>query len=286
MQPLAVDNLPAQGAGYHIKVYEKDGFHLPWHMHDSYELTLIQRGSGQRIVGSHIEAFGPGDMVLLGPGLPHVWKNSRREQQSRVRAITLKLATQHPLLRLLELPEMEPLQQILQASMQGLLIMDTLRDTLAAQLEALSNQPVYRQLNGIIDILASISESCETRTLLPREASDYLPRESVSTRKVIDHIFDHYPQALDAASLAEVAGVHPASLGRLFKRTTGFTTTEFINQVRINRACQLLHKTDMPVLEISLHCGYENLSWFNRVFKQLRDCTPRAYRTRLNAAQK
>ena len=281
MDPLIVENLPAQDAGYHIKVYEKDGFYLPWHMHDSYELTFIQRGSGQRIVGSHIAPFGPGDMVLLGPGLPHAWKSSQREQPAGVRAITIKLSPHHPLLDLLAVPEMAALLRTLETSRQGLMVEGALRDAIAVRMEDLTGQLGHRQLAGIIDILASISESDDTRVLQPDDVACYSPRESGSSRKVIDHIFDHFGEPLNSTSLAHVAGVHPSSLARLFKRSTGVTTTEFINQVRINRACQLLHGTELPVIQISLQCGYENLSWFNRIFKQQLGCTPRTYRKQL-----
>ena len=280
-QPLFVDNLPTDSLGYNIKAYEKDGFYLPWHMHDSYELTLIQRGSGQRLVGNHIEAFSSGDMVLLGPNLPHAWKNHSKEGQSPVRALTLKIFSDHPLLQLAQLPNMQPVMRMLESAGRGLQVTGRLRDTIAMRLRDLLGLTEYKQPAAILDILTRLSESPDTRELLPGKSPHYTARESGGTTRVIDYIFEHHGEALNSNILAKIAGIHPSSLGRMFRRNTGFPPTEFINQVRINYACQLLQETGLPILEISLRCGYDNLSWFNRVFRKYRSCTPREYRERL-----
>lgn len=52
-----------------------DSFNAPWHYHPEWEITYIHKSNGMRYVGYHIEPFSEGDLVLLGAGVPHVWKN-------------------------------------------------------------------------------------------------------------------------------------------------------------------------------------------------------------------
>jgi AraC-like DNA-binding protein len=64
---------------------------------------------------------------------------------------------------------------------------------------------------------------------------------------------------------------------------TGRTFVAWVHEVRIGHACRLLTTTERPVLDIAMAAGFENLSNFNRVFRRLRGCTPRAFRRRLAA---
>src|SRR5699024_8985040 len=61
-------------ASFLVRKFDKQAFDAPYHAHKEYELTLITGGSGKRYVGSHIADFTAGDLVLLGPHLPHCWK--------------------------------------------------------------------------------------------------------------------------------------------------------------------------------------------------------------------
>lgn len=83
---------------------------------------------------------------------------------------------------------------------------------------------------------------------------------------------------LTLESVATECAVHPQHLGRLFTKYTGERFHQMLNRIRIEQAKRLLLKTDQTVLEIAMLCGYENVTYFNRIFK--RDCgiTPREYR--------
>src|ERR1700759_1500914 len=62
------------GHSFIIRKFGKTAFDAPYHFHEEYELTYILRGRGKRYVGSHMEDFASGDLVLLGANLPHCWK--------------------------------------------------------------------------------------------------------------------------------------------------------------------------------------------------------------------
>src|ERR1700748_2221491 len=73
MQPRFEAISAGGNASFVCKTTTGPGWKFAWHFHPEYELTLITRGSGQRFVGDHIGDFRAGDLVLLGPNLPHTW---------------------------------------------------------------------------------------------------------------------------------------------------------------------------------------------------------------------
>jgi AraC-like DNA-binding protein len=112
----------------------------------------------------------------------------------------------------------------------------------------------------------------------------YVAPEASETQRwtrINDHILQHFRRPLPANELAQVADMHPSSLGRYVKRTTGMTLTQYINQFRIRRACRLLAVDDRPVVEICFECGFRNLSHFNRCFRRSTQAPPTEYRKTL-----
>jgi AraC-like DNA-binding protein len=97
-------------------------------------------------------------------------------------------------------------------------------------------------------------------------------------RRACDYINDHAHQEITRNAVAEVVHMSVSGFSRFFKSHTGMTFQEFVADVRISRACLLLVTSDLPITDISLECGFADLSTFNRTFKRFRDSTPSQYR--------
>jgi AraC-like DNA-binding protein len=96
---------------------------------------------------------------------------------------------------------------------------------------------------------------------------------------LMHHIQEHYSDEFSLEELAARMGLTPAYFSRLFHEKTGKPLFEFINSIRIQKACQLLKRTGLPVIEIAYAVGYNNLSFFNRYFRKLMRMSPREYRS-------
>lgn len=83
---------------------------------------------------------------------------------------------------------------------------------------------------------------------------------------------------ISVEQLAGTFGYSGKYLGKLFKKHTGKTVKEYINEKRLQKAAELLRKTDMPVADISARAGFNNVTYFNRLFKAAYGKTPREYR--------
>lgn len=80
------------------------------------------------------------------------------------------------------------------------------------------------------------------------------------------------------ARLAQIAGCSVAHLNRVVRQAYGMTSTELINQLRLERAAHRLRMSDDPIARVALDCGYDNLGYFYRRFTRRFHATPRRYR--------
>lgn len=127
---------------------------------------------------------------------------------------------------------------------------------------------VYRTL-GFLYRQGALSDS--ERIYNTREVQKILP--------ILSYINSSYAENLSLDSVSAKLGFDQSYFCRIFKNATGATFTEYLNFVRICKAEKLLLKTRDSILEISEAVGFSSVSYFNRVFKKYRNCSPRAYRT-------
>ena len=97
-------------------------------------------------------------------------------------------------------------------------------------------------------------------------------------RKIQQYIQKNLEKDLNRTLLASHVYLHPDYLSHIFKFQTGMSLSDYIIQVRINAAKNLLIKTGMSISEISMRCGYENTAYFTKLFKQVVHMTPKEYR--------
>jgi AraC-like DNA-binding protein len=230
------------------------------------------------MIGYQIDNFYPGDLVLLGPHLPHAWHNFRQEGAESVQALTLFIRPDYPSKAFYELPDNAALADVLGRSHAGLILNPPIREKVAAQLQALVGTTGPRRSLGILAILAAIAEARQTRPALTEDRPGFQARRSPRIEGVLHHIFEHLDEPLSSRELAGRVGMHPSALGRLFRRSTGCSLIEFINRARVTRACRLLGDERKAITEVAFEVGFQNLSHFNRMFKRYEGRAPSAYR--------
>ena len=92
------------------------------------------------------------------------------------------------------------------------------------------------------------------------------------------YIFEHISQEISRDDIAASVNLSPQYLSTVFKRETNCTLSDYIRNERINFAKRLLKQTNLPISVISENVGYDSLSYFSSVFRQIVGCTPREYR--------
>lgn len=110
-----------------------------------------------------------------------------------------------------------------------------------------------------------------------------LQDKSALMEQVKKIIRQEYYQDLSLDAIAERVNLAPSYLSYIFKRETGDNLIKYITDVRMEQAGQLLTETNMKIVQVARECGYENTSYFNRLFKNYFGVSPRQYKENTGA---
>jgi AraC-like DNA-binding protein len=259
-----------------------DRFAFTWHFHHEYELTLITEGQGTLFVGDTIEEYAAGDLVLIGPDLPHTFDSSPGRPVHE--AVVAQFRSDFLGDGAWAAPEFGPIRELLDRSRRGLRFPTGV--DVGDFVEADRLAPVDQTI-ALLTLLARLAERPDARPLASPHFSPSLNRTAHDrTTAVIRFLQDHYPRPVRLDAVARTVHMSPAAVSRLFRRTTGTTITAYLNTVRVNAACRLLVDTDRRIGDIAADCGYPNLSHFNRRFRRLKGMSPREYRARFETGER
>ena len=125
MHPILEKVRPASRHSFAIKEEILPYIRIGWHFHPEYELTLFTESTGRRLTGYHIGDFGPGDLLLIGPELPHYMRNDPVYHEGRpdlrIRAIVVHFKEDFLGARFFEIPELMPVKKLLRESQREFL---------------------------------------------------------------------------------------------------------------------------------------------------------------------
>jgi AraC-like DNA-binding protein len=271
-------------SGFHAFERVDSEFPFYWHYHPEFELTLIVDSYGQRLVGDSIADYRPGDLVLLGPNLPHSWRSGpiKSRAQRIHRAVVVQF--RHDFLgeQLFALQEMKDVANLLLQSAAGLAFGHTkIGERAAMSLENFHQLPRARQMVMLLSILLDLASAPDAQILSTNHVQ---PACRIGDQQCIDAICQyltrHFEGEIEFAKLAKTLNISQATLCRFFKRATGRTMTQYVNEIRVGAASQLLTGTDQSILEIGFNVGFGNYSNFNRQFKRIKGYSPRELRDR------
>lgn len=274
MKPLIEAYVPSPEASFRCGRVATKRFPARWHQHNFHEIVSVRSGFGQRMVGDDIAPFGPGDLVLLGPNLPHTWSSSPESCDNHAIVIQFDAAQWGE--TFLALDEFLRIRNLLNEA-RGLRFDD---DAQAAMLldELLASQQLDR-LIALFKVLERLSV-CPCTPLASEWYSQTLAPKQDHTRidRVCQYIFEHFDRELPQAEVANLIGMGCTSFSRFFRRNTGKTFSQYLQELRIGHACELLETSERSITDIALSCGFNNLSNFNRIFRRLKHMTPRSFR--------
>ena len=280
-----LENLaPSFGQSFTMRKFDEPSSNVVpfWHFHPELEIAYISSGNGKRHVGNHISYYKDGDLIFLGPNLPHYGFTDRFTGASSEIVIQLKydfLGTQ-----LLETPEMEAISGLFERSLRGLVFHGNTKLEIGERLQDIFHMTPFERLIALLNLLNILAKS-EEYTLLNASDASIIVNHKDSQR--IDSIFKHVRQhfqdeVIPLSDVASLVNMTVPSFCRYFKKHTNKTFTQFVNEFRIVHATKLLSETQDSISTICFDCGFNNFSHFNRYFKKITGKSPSQYRKELN----
>ncbi|GAC87942.1 transcriptional regulator AraC [Gluconobacter thailandicus F149-1 = NBRC 100600] len=250
-----------------------------WNHHPEYELHLITQSEGRAIIGDYIGSFGPRQLVLVGPDLPHGWFSPLKPGEVLTgRDVVLQFSAKWIEGLMALCPELGGLRNLLQGSTLGVEFTGPEALALGEKLEAIGTFQGARKLAACLDLLATLT-SAPFRTLsLKGETKALNSPEMQRMSGVITSLMAMDPSEIRHDHLAQDLGLCASTFSRQFRSATGDTFMSFLHRLRVCHACHLLASSTLSITEIGAASGFNNLSNFNRIFLRLRGCTPREYR--------
>ena len=254
--------------------YEKAEFDTPWHYHPEFELTYIVSGHGIRYVGNGFEYFEDNDLVLLGPNLPHCWKNTGT-QTTNSAAIVVHWNSN----LIANNREFDDIAQLFSKAQQGIKYPPAFSIKIKEKLLEMLQQPSFERLLMLFSILNELATKGDGRTL-STIAVDASVRNYDHQRinAVYQFVRNRYQEKVTLTQIASEVHMSEEAFSRFFSKMMNKPFFTFLNEYRINAACQLLIETDQPVSDVATASGFETLPFFYRQFRKFKKLSPKKYR--------
>ena len=259
-------------------------FHtVRWHFHPELEVHQVAATSGRYFVGDFIGAFGPGDLVLTGPNLPHNWISDHKGAEVPLRSRVVQFPEGVVARAAAVFPELAALDPLLRLSRRGVLFGRATAQAAAPLVEELVEARGLRRVELFVSLLGLLGRDRAARALA---SAAYLPDPpafmEAGINRALAFIDAHLTEPFTEGDLAAIAGRSPSAFSRSFRRHTGMALVQYVNRLRVNLACQhLMNGPERPITDICFAAGFNNLSNFNRQFLLQKGMPPSRFRALL-----
>lgn len=254
-------------------------FETAWHHHPEYELILIIGSTGTRFMGDSIQKFTKTELVLIGPNLPHCWKEDADSPAIDCRAYVIHFSQDFLGKEFFNIPEGRQIKQLLDQSRFGLQFSGAIEDQCLQLIPRIFETADFDRVLNLLQLLNLLAKSEKFFQLSSSGFTDlFLENHSDRINKVFEYTLANFKEPIELEKVAELVCMSRTAFCRFFKKSTGKTYFDFLKEIRLGHACKLLQESDESINHVAYHSGYENMSNFNRQFKELLNTSPLKYR--------
>ena len=247
-----------------------------WHFHPEIEICFTRKSSGKRFVGNQISDYHENDLVMFGSNLPHGFTTDMYCSQV---VIQMTQDFMGPLF--IEKPELRPVKLLFGRAKRGLEFKKGIKKKVLKVIPKLLNSGGgMPQLLYLLELLQLLAETKEVGNICSEEYALDLNETQLGRIKIVyDHIMENFKEEVSIKKIADKLNMSEAAFYKFIKKQTKKTYTQIINEFRINNASKLLMTTEKTVSQICFESGYNNVSYFNRKFKEIMHQTPHAFKS-------
>lgn len=267
------------GQSFKVQKFENLSFsdETMWHCHSDYELIYLSNGSGKRHINNHISYYDQGDLVFIGPNLPH-W-GFTVEQQKNCTKVSVQLSPDFLGNEFLQAPELHHITKLFDRAKSALSFSGKTKHRVGEMLIGMIDDQPFQRLIKFLHILNDLALSDETVALHADSYTYTLALEDQDRIEVVlQYVKNNFSGEVSLTEIADLINMSVPGFCRYFKKVTGQTFINFVNEFRIDFATQLLRKENMLITDIAHDAGFNNISHFNRQFLKITGLSPREYK--------
>ncbi len=257
-------------------------FGTPWHYHPEIELVLILESRGTRVVGNAMSTFQEGDLSLLGSNLPHVYKNPAEhylpDSTLRAKSIIIHFNPFKWGAVFLQLPESKKFVDLFESAKLGIDLHGSARQDVTRLMHRMLSENGTRRLVSLLDILSIVSDSGEKRYISESVIQGSNPVDTERLNAIYTFVANRYDSPIRLQEVADLVHLTKTSFCRFFADRSKRSFSDFLLHFRLQKASEQLVNTSRPVASIAYDCGFRNLAFFNRKFKNKYGIAPKKYR--------
>lgn len=255
------------GSSFRILVNPKLNDFYYWHFHPEFELTFIEAPQGTRRVGNHVGQFEGSDLVFIGSNIPHL--NFDYGIRTEYKKVVLQIKEDFFKNDFVTTPELASIYQLFENSKKVICFNGTTKELVGKRLKEIHHLPNFEQFIEVLSLFQMLATSNEKTFLHELPFDDFYNNKEQNRLKIVyAFIENNFQRNITIDEMGQLTHLSKAAFCRYFKKMTRLTFTEFLNQFRIEQAKRLL-KEDKNVTETCYECGFESLSYFNRIFKKV-----------------
>ncbi|HEY0827094.1 MAG TPA: AraC family transcriptional regulator [Bacilli bacterium] len=263
----------------------------PLHQHDFYELVYIVYGRAQHFFeGAYYDIYA-GDILLIKQGENHTFLLNPGTTVEIINCLFLARLFEEELMSYAD--KTRSIQTLLDQPFLNIKdgfhhrlslrredasqVMQLLESMVSEQHNKRSNFPVMIRLH-LLELLFFLTRCYEEWQFKDQETLVLHNERIVVVKRVQQYLEENFEQKINLATLSNYYHISPRHLNRIFKQDTGLTVMEMIHHIRVEKAKQYLANTNDRIVEISGRVGYEDTSFFMKLFTRQVGCTPAIYR--------
>ncbi|MBI1227621.1 MAG: helix-turn-helix domain-containing protein [Bacteroidetes bacterium] len=281
-KPIFENIQPTFGSSFTFRQFtEENCSSLPyWHCHPEYEIVFISNGRGKRQIAGHISYYHEGDLVFLGPNIPHL--GFAQELYEEHQEIVIQLKGDFLGNDFLEKPEMGAVKQLFERAKSGVTFYGHTKWVIGEMLTKMTQMDNFHRLLELLRVLQLLATSEDFVPLnINHVSAEVKPQDHQRMRKVFEFVEENFRRQFLQDEVAGHINMTTPAFCRFFKKLNHKVFTDFLNEYRIARACNLLAGDSQSISTVCFDSGFNNLSHFNKQFRLVTGQTPSEYRKSL-----
>jgi AraC-like DNA-binding protein len=265
---------------------EKNPF-TPWHHHPEYELCLVTKGKGKRMVGDNIDRFENDDLVLIGEYTPHEClcdpEYFDHPDGFQGEAIVIQFVYDFLGDNFFKIPENTNLNKFILESTRSYVFFGETKRKLISIIRKMEDMDDSERFYSLISIFRIFSTTKEFYFLSsPAFTEPFWIDETGPMQKALKYVLQNFQKPVSVKDLLEITNMSNTSFYAAFKKTYRMPFKDYLVNIRVGYACKLLTDGSLSISGVAYESGFENISNFNRQFKKIKGITPSGYQENVN----